>query len=225
VPVGPQPVANVVSAGTLSGLAVNTTNGPGSMSSAFCSFQVQGYHIMVTDGQFIYDALNPLAAPLPVAGGTGTTRGLAYSSDGQLIPASSACPLNGGAVGNPNTGTGAPSGIRTQQVAAAGNGGNGLELNGGPANSAAMLLFDLCPIQNGGIPLPTGDTLFIWVLSPTLVVVPTGTNAFGTGTFTLPIGAAPAGLQFSYQWFFQDVANPTLYGCFSDAMTVTIGLP
>lgn len=225
VPVGPQPVATVNSVGTLSGLAVNTTNGPGSMASSFCSFQVQGYHIMVTDGQYIYDALNPIGVPLPIAGGTGTTRGLAYSSDGQLIPASSACPLNGGAVGNPNTGSGAPSGIRTQQVAASGNGGNGLELNGGPPNSQASLLFDLCPIQNGGVPLPTGDTLYIWVLSPTLVVVPTGTDAFGTGTFTLPIGAAPAGVQFSYQWYFQDVANPTLYGCFSDAMTVTVGLP
>lgn len=222
-PVGPQPVTTVNGAGALSGCAVNTTNGPGSINSPFCSFQVQGYHIMVSDGANVYDAMNPLGVPLAIGSANGGgSRGLAYSSDGQLIPASSACPLNGGAVGNPNTGSGAPSGIRTTEPACSNN-INALELNGGPANASARLLFDFCPTQ-GGVPLPTGDTMYIWPLSPTVVIVPYSTDAFGTATFPIPLAAAPAGVQFSYQWYFNDVANPTLYGCFSDAMTITTGL-
>lgn len=223
-PVGPQPVTTVNGAGALSGCAVNTSNGPGAINSPFCSFQVQGYHIMVSDGTNVYDAMNPLGAPLAIGSANGGgSRGLAYSSDGQLIPASSACPLNGGAVGNPNTGSGAPSGIRTTEPACSNN-INALELNGGPANASARLLFDFCPVQAGGVPLPTGDTMYIWPLSPTVVIAPYATDAFGTAIFPIPLAAAPAGVQFSYQWYFNDVANPTLYGCFSDAMTVTVGL-
>lgn len=222
-PVGPQPVALTVSVGTLIGCAVNTTNGSGSIATPFCSFQSLGYHILVTDGSFVYDAMNPMAAPLPIAGPTATVRGLAFSADGQLIPASSACPSNGGAVGNPNINSGSFSGIRTSQPAVTGN-PNNLELIGGPANSAAVLLFDFCPVQGGGVPLPTGDTLFIWPLSPTVIMVPHAVDPFGVSIYPLALGLAPAGVQFSYQWYFNDVANPSIYGCFSDAMTITSGL-
>ncbi len=222
-PLGPQPVALTISTGVLSGLAVNTTNGPGAINMPFCSFQHQGYHILVSDGINVYDALNPLAVPLPVGNPTGTSRGLAFSADGQLIPASSACPLNGGAVGNPNIGTGSFSGIRTSQPTVTGN-VNNLELFGGPPNVPAILLFDYCPIQNG-VMLPTGDLLYIWPLSPTVVMIPHAVNPFGISYYPLPLSVAPAGVQFSYQWYFTDVANPNIYGCFSDAMTVTCGMP
>jgi hypothetical protein len=222
-PVGPQPVALALSTGTLSGLAVNTTNGPGALAMPFCSFQTSGYHILVSDGINVYDALNPQAAPLPVSGATGPSRGLSFSADGQLIPASSACPMNGGAVGNPNIGTGSFSGIRTTQPAATGN-INNLELIGGPPNAPALLLFDYCPIQ-GGVLLPTGDKLYIWPLAPTVVILPHAVNPFGIAIYPLPLSVAPAGVQFSYQWYFGDVANPSIYGCFSDAMTITCGFP
>lgn len=223
-PVGPQPRSVVSSAGTLNGLAVNTSNGFNSQVMPGCSFQVIGYHIMVTDGGAIYDAFSNSNGAIPV-NGNGTAYGLAYSSDGQLIPASTPCPLNGGAVGNPSNGGGFAS-IRTDAVPTSGN-PFGLELTGGPINHQCSLLFDYCPTQNGGVPLPTGDTMYIWPLSLTVVIVPLMTDGFGQASLTLPpaiTAVAPAGFQFSYQWYFPDVSNPTLYGCFSDAMTITWGL-
>lgn len=223
-PIGSQPRSTVSSAGTLSGCAVNTSNGLNSQLLPSCSFQVVGYHIMVTDGINIYDAFSNGNGPLP-ANGNGTAHGLAYSSDGQLIPASSPCPLNGGAVGNPSNGGGFAS-IRTDSVPTSGD-PFGLELTAGPINHQCSLLFDYCPIQNGGVALPTGDAMYIWPLSLTVVIVPLMTDGFGQASLTLPpalTGVAPAGFQFSYQWYFPDVSNPTLYGCFSDAMTVTWGL-
>jgi len=223
-PIGPQPRSTVNSVGTLTGLAVNTTNGVNAAQMPSCSFQIVGFHIMVTDGINIYDAFANGAGGLP-CNGNGTAHGLAYCSDGQLIPASSPCPLNGGAVGNPSNGGGFAS-IRTDKAATAGN-PFGLELTAGPINAPCSLLFDYCPTQGGGVPLPTGDTMYIWPLSLTVVVVPEMTDAFGIAEFQLPsvvYGPAAAGWQWSYQWYFPDLSNPTLYGCFSDAMTITWGL-
>ncbi len=223
-PVGPQPRSTVASVGTLTGLAVNTTNGVGAMQSPGCSFQIGGYHVMVTDGVNIYDAFANGGGPIPCSG-NGTAHGLAYSGDGQLIPASSPCPLNGTAVGNPGNGGGFAS-IETTNAAMAGR-PFGLSLTGGPINSPCSILFDYCPIQGDGVSLPTGDTMYIWPLSLTVEICPAMTDAFGVAQVMLPpamFGTAPAGWQWSYQWYFPDLSNPSLYGCFSDAMTVTWGL-
>ena len=223
-PIGPQPKSMVNSSATLNGLAVNTSNGYNSVAMPSCSFQVVGYHIMVTDGINIYDAFPNSNGPLPV-NGNGTSYGLAYSSDGQLIPASSPCPLNGGFVGNPSNGGGFAS-ISTDSAATAGDPLT-LVLTGGPVNAYSVVLIDYCPIQQGGVSLPTGDTLYIWPLSLSAIQCPVMTDGFGRGELAIPApfyGSAQAGWQWSYQWYFPDVANPTLYGCFSDAMTVTWGL-
>lgn len=223
-PIGPQPWSVVNSVGTLRGLAVNTTNGLNAMPMSNCSFQVVGYHIMVTDGAYIYDAFANGNGAIPV-NGNGTAYGLAYSSDGQLSLASSACPINGGVVGNPSAGGGFAS-IRTTTVPIAGS-PTTLQLTGGPINHMCSVLFDYCPIQNGGVPLPTGDILYIWPLSLSVIICPEMTDGFGNADVAIPSSIytlAPAGWQWSYQWYFPDMSNPSLYGCFSDAMTITWGL-
>jgi len=222
-PIGYQPRTTVSSAATLTGLAVNTTNGVNAAAMPNCSFQLNGYHIIVTDGINIYDAFGNGGGPIPV-GGNNTAHGLAYCSDAQLIPASSPCPLNGGTVGNPGYGGGFAS-MATTRPAVTGH-PFGLLLTNGPVNSPCTILFDYCPIQGGGVSLPTGDTMYIWPLSLTSVAIPWMTDAFGVAEIQLPqaaYGNAPPGWQWSYQWYFPDMSNPSLYGCFSDAMTITWG--
>ncbi len=223
-PIGSQPKSVVSSVATLTGLAINTSNGVGADQPPSCSFQVGGYHIMVTDGVNIYDAFANGMGGMP-CNGNGTAHGLAYCSDGQLMPASSACPLNGPVVGNPGLG-GSFASIRNTAAATAGN-PFGLELTGGPISAPCQILFDYCPIQGGGVSLPTGDTLYIWPLSPSFISVPDMTDAFGIAEFDVPsfiTAPAQAGWQWTYQWYFPDASQPLLFGCFSDTMTVTWGL-
>jgi len=241
-PVGPQPLSVVNAIGTLGGLAVNTTNGGGptgapwntngSVPAPPCSFQQAGYHIIVSDGQNIYDAFSNAYGPLAVGNGNGSILGLAYSSDGQLLPGTSPCPLNGATAGAPGTGGNMPA-IATSQAQTHINPLT-VDLTLGPVNNVCMLLVDLCPISGGtgapfgGLPLPTGDTMHIWPLSGSYIGI-TGltTNGFGVQQFTLPaptVMVMQAGVQFSFQYYFLDAANPTLYGCFTDGMTLIWGL-
>lgn len=221
-PVGPQPRSTVTTSSPLRGLAINTSNGISAMSAPFCSFQVSGYHVLVTDGTGIRDAMNPIGWPLSI-GGNNTAVGLAFCSDAQLIPASSACPLNAWAigVGGGSGGGGAAVGVGTGLPFTAAI-PNTIELNGAPSNAWAKLLVDLCPIQ-GGIALPTGDIAYVWALSPTTISFNMMTNAWGRASFAVPAFVVPPGLQVTVQWYFQDPSNPTLYGCFSDAAVLVAG--
>ena len=72
-----------LSGAPFAGLTVNTTNGTGAFAPPACSPQAPGYHILVSDGAAIYDALDPTAPPIPIPGSTGEVNGLAFSADAQ----------------------------------------------------------------------------------------------------------------------------------------------
>jgi hypothetical protein len=215
-PFGAQPVAFTATVGApLGGLAVATHNGPGALPAPACSTQIPGYHITVTDGIQLYDALN-LAPPIalgasPTAAGA---YGHTYSSDFQVTrcdnavtPFPSASTCSSGLV--PLTGLQAP--------AITGPGAfNGIRLVNAPPVANAILLVDTCP------QLPCWYGL---MMNPfTWTAVPTVTDAAGNAGFGFFAGGFPAGFQFSHQWAIQDPGSPLGY-CFSNLSTETIGLP
>ncbi len=214
--VGPQPVATVplpaTSAG-LGGLCINRTNGPPAVPKPFCSTQTIGYRICVTDGPSIYDGLIVANPAIPNTFTSGTpARGLAFSSDFQIMP---------GAVFCPSTFTFPKIGL--SKAAHNGTGGaNAFRLIGGPPLTTALLLYDFCPIP-GGLFIPaSGETLWINPLSSTFGFGTFVTDPFGDVVVPIGFSFALAGIQYSMQWAIFDVLAPLGY-CLSDGMTWTIG--
>ncbi len=213
-PVGPQPVAFTLAAGPLGGLAVNRSNGVGSVGIPFCSPQVPGFHICVTDGPTIYDALTAGAViPNPASSGT-PARGLAYSNDFQIAFGGVGCPSSGTA---PIPGT-----IKATHTGA--GGGNALMMVGGPPVTTTLLLYDICPIP-GGLFIPaSGETLWINPLSTTFMFATFLTDAVGTIMVPVSFTFAATGITFTLQWAVYDPAAPLGY-CLTDAFQFISGLP
>jgi hypothetical protein len=217
VPVGTQPVsiAPPPIGQAYGGLAVNTVNGPGSLPPWSCSTQVSGFHIVVTDGVNVYDALNPGALPIPVPVGGGSAYGLAFSNDNQALTSPTfACPSNGlfpaATISQPtHNGTGPAMDII---------------LSSAPANTSVTLMVDFCPIP-GGLTLPAGDILMINPFSPTYRTFSLVTDPFGIARLPVTLSNFPPGVQFSVQWYFADPLNPPFGVCFSNALALSTGLP
>jgi hypothetical protein len=209
LPIGPQPVAIVPGAGglfpPLTGLDVNTSNGLGTFPPPFCSAQTPGaYHICVTNGFAIFDALAAANPPIPT-GLAGPSYGLAFCSDTQFV--ASASPLNIATIGSTrpmHTGPGiVPLAIT---------------LTGAPPLQTAILAYDLC--TGGPFPMPWGGAL---VLNPgTLATFVTATNFAGVADVPIP-PAAPPGLQVTTQWIYGDPANPPFFLSHTNARELTIG--
>ncbi len=217
VGVGPQPVSVVplpsFSSG-LGGLAVNRTNGAGSVGAPFCSSQITGYHICVTDGPLIYDGLVLANPPIPNTFTSGSpARGMAFSSDFQILPGAVLCPT-----------TGIKQLIGTAKATHNGTGGaNAFRLKDAAPLTLALLLYDFCPIP-GGLFIPaSGETLWINPLSMTFGFGNFITDAMGEVTVPIGFSFALAGIQYSMQWAVSDVLAPLSY-CLSDGMTWTIGV-
>lgn len=217
VPLGAQPVSIVTlhsSSAGMGGLCVNRTNGFGSTGVSFCSTQSPDYHICVTDGPRIYDALvstNPIILNASSSGAP--ARGLAMSCDNQIIP---------GAVGCPFTFTFPLIGMNKATHNGAG-GGNAFRLVDGPISTTALLLYDFCPIPGGLFVFASGETLWINTLSSTFGFAGFTTNTCGEVTVPISFSFATAGLQYSMQWAISDPLAPLGY-CLSDGMTFTAGV-
>jgi hypothetical protein len=215
-PVGPQPVAfSPIVAGSpgLGGLCVNRTNGVPSTGAPFCSTQITGFHICVTDGRFIYDGLIPTNPPIPVPASTGQpARGLAMSCDFQTMP---------GAVICPSTGTFPLIGMNKAAHNGVG-GATAFRLVGGPPLTLSLLLYDYCPVP-GGLFIPaSGETLWINPFSVTFAFGSFISTAAGDVTVPIDFTLGLSGIQFSMQWAIADVLAPLGY-CLSDGMSWTIG--
>ena len=213
-PLGPQPVSTIPTAGPLGGLAVDRSNGPGAIGIPFCSTQVPGFHINVTDGVAIYDGLVPgLLIPMATPS-LAPARGLAFAADFQIAKGSVGCPPTGGipAVGTIKATHNGPGGA------------NALRYLGGAPLTTTLLLYDNCPIP-GGLFIPaSGETLWLNPLSPTFGFATFVTNA--AGSITVPVNFSPSlpGLRFTLQWAIFDPASPLGY-CLSDAVQIISGLP
>ncbi|MFT7616764.1 MAG: hypothetical protein ACI97A_000393 [Planctomycetota bacterium] len=213
-PIGPQPVTFVPAAGPLGGLAVNRANGAGSIGIPFCSTQAPGFHINVTDGFMIYDALAPGSfIPNPASSGT-PARGLGYSADFQVAF---------GAVGCPTTGAFPFAGMMKATHTGPG-GANAIKLVGGSPSTLSLLLYDICPVP-GGLFIPaSGETLYINPLSPTFAFAPFVSDAAGSVTVPVSYSFAATGITFTLQWAIFDALAPLGY-CLSDAFQFISGLP
>lgn len=217
VPIGLQPVSVVplaAGSGGLGGLCVNRTNGAGAVTPPFCSTQQVGYHICVTDGPLIYDALVLINPPIATPASAGTSaRGLAMSCDHQIMK---------GAVICPSTFTFPVIGM-TKAAHRGPGGGNAFRLVGGPPLTTALLLYDFCPIP-GGLFIPaSGEVLWLNPFSITFNFAPFTTNAVGSVTSPIGFSFAAAGIQYSMQWAIYDPLAPLGY-CLSDGMCWTIGV-
>ena len=217
VGIGAQPI-NVVgpTLDPVSGLTVNTTNGAGAFPAPGCSTQLPGYHVVLTDGVNVFDALNNLSPPIPIPP-TITTHlakvGMAFSSDGQITP------------GAPATCT-AEIGLRRPAWVGMGPPPTcDLFLRNATPFVTATFIFMLCP--GGPTPVPWGGTLCIGSLvSPVpLSTIGVATNAAGNAFVTLPTGIAPAGVQFTATWIYPDPTNSPFGVCHTDCLTTTFGLP
>lgn len=213
-PIGPQPVASVTSIFGLpfTGIAVNESNGAGSLAPHFCSTQLPGYHIVITDGLQVVDALNPLNPPIFGTSVNGAARGLAYSSDMQYTPGAGLAPV---LVGQP--------GWRKPQNNTVG-GLNALRLVGAQPLTTAIFLYDNCPIV-GGLFIPaSGETLWINPFSFTFGSATFVTDAAGEVNFPIDLTFAPAGYNLVSQWAIYSPLSPMGYA-FSDAMRFVVGTP
>lgn len=212
LPIGPQPVAVVPIPGpaifpALTGLAINRSNGAASFPPPFCSTQLPGYHVLVTNGFLIADALGP--NPFIPTGVPGPSYGLAFSSDCEIMPGSGA-PTN---VANIGINRPAHNAFVAPPM--------GVYLNGAFPAQLAILCFDLCPVPLA-FPMPWGGALS---LDPaTLIVSVTATDAAGNAVVPIPAAGAPAGVQFSCQWVYGHPFNPPFFLSHSDVIEVSLGV-
>lgn len=206
-PIGPQPVAILPVMGGLpyTGLDVNTSNGIGTFPPPFCSAQTPGaYHVCVTNGLFIMDALAAANPPIPT-GAPGPCYGLAFCDDSQFV--ASASPLNLATIGTTRPCHTGP-GIVPLAVT----------LTGAPPLQTAIFAYDLCTA--GPFVMPWGGAI---VLDPsTLAVFVTATNAVGVADVFIP-PVAPPGLQITGQWIYGDPGNPPFFYSHTHAREITIG--
>ncbi|MCB9831023.1 MAG: hypothetical protein H6807_01010 [Planctomycetes bacterium] len=210
--IGPQPVAIAASPLPMTGLAVNECNGPGALAPPFCSTQLLGYHVLVTDGGQIFDALNVANPPIPLATPAFPTAGLAFSADMQYLPGVGLPPIAVGWLGwqkPQNNGIG---------------GANALRLVGAQPLTTALFLYDFCPIP-GGLYIPaSGETLWLNPFSATFNFAPLVTDAIGQINQPVNLSFSLTGFTYTGQFALYSPLSPLGYAL-SDAMTFTIGLP
>ena len=197
--IGVQPVNCI--AGNLKGIAVNSTKGSGAIAPPGCSTQIGGFRVLTTDGARLFDALTGVNYALGVAG---DAYGLAYSSDGQFSFG-----------GSPWVGSGLLPAIRTRGPAI-NTAALPCRLDGALPGGNAFLLYGSCPLA---VP-PACGLGFLRVFDG---FVPAPINTFGSAQLNIPIGGAPAGVQFTLQWAFADPLQPCGW-VFTDALTMTVGL-
>jgi len=198
--IGAQPVSCLPA--SLKGIAVNTTKGAGAIPPPACSTQIGGFRVITTDGNSLFDALSGVNYPLGISG---EAYGIAYSSDGQYSFGGSTW-VGSGLV--PSISTPGPT-INTASLPC--------NLDGARPGGGAFLLYGTCPLS---APMVCGSgalRVFDGYFQTTI-------NASGSAQWTLPLGALPAGAQFTLQWVFGDWTQPCFW-VFSDALTVTVGLP
>ncbi len=216
VPIGPQPVSLAPSpiGIPMAGMAVNGSNGPGSIGAPFCSTQVPGFHICVTDGAAIYDALAAVVSFIPNPAFTGgPARGLAFSNDFQILPGGVGCPLTGAT----------PIGGWAKATHTGPAGANAISMVGGPPATTTLLLYDTCPVPGGIFIAASGETLWVSPLSPSFAFVPLFTDA--AGAISVPVSLAPAvsGITYTMQFAVADSLAPLGY-CLTDAFQFTTGV-
>lgn len=193
------------------GLDVNPVNGAGSFPPP--AGQTPGFHICVTDGFHVFDALPPYASISANAGLESYCRGLAISATPAALP--------GGF--NPATGyyrfdaepAWAPYlpqiGLTRPTVSGPVPSPCAVTLSGAPAGSPVLLAAAAAPLPAtataGGI-IVGSDVLWLNPLAPTFALLPSLADATGSAAFILPLEAAPSGLQLCVQWL---VADSTAY--------------
>ena len=207
---GGQPVLSLgLPLGSVTGMAVNRTNGPGSTAPI-----TTNYHVAVSDGATVYDAtgagVSIAMGPLPVgvvsiglAGGSGDLQYLAASlgatGANQASPsASSAAPISL-ALNRALLGAGSPPVASSVPLT--------MTLTGAAPGTPAVIMFDLSPVvpgivYSGG---PNFDTILVNPFSPTLLTFTMGTSL----VFPLDpmLMVQPAGLTRVAQAFIADPLN------------------
>ncbi|MEE9393467.1 MAG: hypothetical protein V3W41_13270 [Planctomycetota bacterium] len=210
-PIGLQPV-NVIFPQGIPSLAVNTTNGAGALFAAPpCSTQVPGYHITVSDGFQVHDAVNP-NPPIPmVSAAVGNPLfGHTYSSDFQIKQCFNAAGLPYCTIPQPRAGTNRPSYTGPTAM------GHTLRLVGAPPLVSGFILADLCPLATCWNGLWINP--FSWILGGII------TDAAGEYTLPASLFGPLKGFQISFQFAVPDVGAPLGY-CLTNLVTFTAGAP
>lgn len=204
----------ILPVGPITGLAINETQGqPGDTAPPNCSQQLVGYHVVVTDGVFLYDAQNALLPPIPT-GVPGLAYGLAFSHDPQLSRAAS--PQNRAQIYTTRptyTGAGPIPGLVF---------GIRVFVNNAATPIGPVLLIDACAVAP--IPSPWGGVLRVNPATALVIAMPPEPSLPGSYRVRLPVNLN-AGLQASAQCVYFDPMAPPAQISLTDCLTLTIGRP
>ena len=209
--------------GFIRGLAVNPSNGVGSLPPY--PGQVDGFHVCLTDGSKIHDALPPWGAVTTLASATSYCRGLAISADPSVLPGRYDTTQSNYKYNNhPNVAGLTPVASVTRPTFKGPGAFCYAMVSNVPVSGTLYLAADLSPLSTSastpGIVVGT-DVLWLNPLASTFALIPVVAGVSGDASVYLPIGLAPGGLQFCLQWLIPD---PSAYlgFDFSDALQIKI---
>jgi hypothetical protein len=223
--IGAHPAPPVPGIGPVRGIAINTTAGPFALPPL--PGQTPGFHVCLTDGSKVYDALPPYGSITLSSSFPTHCRGLAISNDPVLYPGAivGGFPrFNNDPALNPGPGFLYPQTGLSLPACKYLFGPAYVTLDGAPPGAGVALIGDLIPLGSAGGGITIGpDVLWLNPFSPFFFTVGTGADGTGHAQLELPMAGLPIGLQVAMQWLVPD-GSAYLGVDFSDALLFRIGL-
>lgn len=207
------------------GIAVNPMAGPFSIPPLVP--QTPGFHICLTNGDKVFDALPPYGVISASTSFDGHCRGLAFSSDPVLLQGRSvngSLLFNNDPAANPGPGWTYPQIGMTRPSCKNGISPCSVTLDGAAASAASLLIANVFPLApaGGGIVIG-GDVMWANPFDAFYLIAPIAADSSGHAELLIPTSIVPVGFHMVTQWLVPDATAYLGYD-FSDALLFRIGL-
>lgn len=210
------------------GIAVNPMAGPLAMPPILP--QTPGFHVCLTNGSILCDAMAPYGT-ISLLGGFGSyCRGMAITADPVLLPGQwvAGSPgfhrYNNDPALNPGPGFLYPQIGLTRPTVAFATGPSHLTLDGAAASTGVLFLAGVYPLDpTGGGVIVGPDVLWTSPFAPFYLIGGATTDGAGHSEVDIPIGLLPIGFHMVTQWLVPDASAYLSYD-FSDALVFRVGL-